>query len=467
MKKLLGGVLSVVLLIGALVVMWLMQHPTTLQYQNGVAPAFSQGGLTKGTGGQVASSAYTQVPSMTSQARSMSSGLLPMEAYPSADTCGQCHVSIKEHWQYSMHSISGTDEWYLKVKELFVFEKGANAVQFCAGCHAPVSLMTGEVGLYNRESKGAQSGVTCVFCHTVHEVNGGNAQYVSDPGRIRTYGGVSYLNETNIPVTAHLVMANPGLHKEDMMRPFYRTSEFCQSCHELEINGIKTQSTYTEWKNSAYASEGITCQACHFTPGAGVNPEEGKLVEHYPKTHKRVLKHTLGGGSTVSSPQAKSNRALLKESVDMKVTLSKFKLKITVSNVAAGHSIPTGVGDLREMWLEVVAKNSADKAVFSSGVTDAGGHLPAGTFVFRQVFVDEAGHPLSRHDQWRVAGIAEDTRIPAKSSRTVEFNLPAGTTNVQVRLLWRDASQLFVNQVLENVLGEDSITELAYWKKPR
>jgi Cytochrome c554 and c-prime len=430
-----------------------------------VPSAFYAGGLERGTGGQVSQENYQSL-FHPSPASSFTGALLPVEAYPSPDTCARCHVGIHENWKGSMHAVSATDEWYLKVKELLAFEEGEGAVRMCAGCHAPVALMTGEVGLYNRESASSQQGVSCIFCHTLESVTGHSGAWVSNPGRVRMYRGGDYLSETEIEAAAHLVMASPGVHKADMHRPLYEDSSLCMSCHQFEMNGVKLQSTFEEWQESSYADQGVTCQGCHFTPGAGVTyPDPGHLVEHYPTSHEHIFRHTLGGASTVIAPNTEKNVAILKEAVELQVKIENNGLEVTVFNRKAGHSVPSGVGDLRLLWLEVVALDESGTEIFTSGKADAAGYLPEDTVQFHQVLGDVNGNPIVRHDIWRATQVLEDTRIPADGSVSSSFALPSATAIVMVRLLWRDAPAEFEQRVLNRSGTTIPVIELASWQK--
>ncbi len=430
-----------------------------------VPPAFYKGGLEQGSSGKVIATTYTDDDLFTpSPASSLTESLLPIEAYSSPNVCARCHVGIHKSWASSMHAVSATDAWYLKVKDLLAFEKGEQEVRLCAGCHAPVALMTGEVGLYNQESLSSQQGVSCLFCHTVDSVHSGNGGWVSNPGRVRAYKGGDYLSPEGIENAAHLVMAAPGVHKADMMRPLYKDSRMCMGCHQFELNGVTLQNTYKEWEDSSYAAEGTSCQDCHFTPGAGAKiPDPGHVVEHYP-ARAHVYRHTLGGGSTEQSPRARDNTDTLREAVELEASLTDQTLEVTVYNRMAGHHLPTGVGDLRELWLEVTAQDVAGETVYSSGVLDAAGYLPEDAVVFRQVLGDERGDPLVRHDIWQVAQVLEDTRIPADGSVASTFDLPPQSQWVTVKLLWRDAPAEFMQRVLQRPGTDLQVSELASWR---
>jgi len=45
-------------------------------------------------------------------------------------------------------------------------------------------------------------------------------------------------------------------------------------------------------------------------------------------------------------------------------------------NIRAGHNLPTSLTNVRQMWLEVTAKDEAGKVLFSSGAVSPDGALP-------------------------------------------------------------------------------------------
>ena len=470
-------------------------------------PAFYSGGLEQGSGGQLerdwqanhSSNLFTP-----SQARNSANALMPSSAYPAPETCGSCHTTIYANWQRSLHASSATDPAYLAVKELFAFERGEPAVRLCAGCHAPVALMTGEVGLYSRESASSRQGVSCGFCHTVDKSHGGNGAYTSDPSRVRAYLGVPWssfhglspetvaknlegsrnassgtaASSTSISSTVSptlevssplegaarwLVYQKPEAHTQDMRSPALTTGAVCQSCHQFTINGVAVQDTWREWQASSAAAQGTTCQGCHFrSSGFPSEQQPGEIA--VGRTRADLLAHTLGGGSTTVAARASDNIAYLRRSVKLEVARTGAALEVRVRNTGAGHSIPTGVTDLRELWLEVIGLDIKGKTVFSSGVPNAAGNLESSARVFHASLLDAQGRMRERHDIWRAAKLGKDTRIPADGSRLERFRLPTGVATVQVRLLWRDLPANFVAWVLKQNASSVKTHELLRWE---
>jgi Cytochrome c554 and c-prime len=407
-------------------------------------PAFYAGGLEQGSGGQLE---YKDVTPdqlfLPSPARNSSNALLPNNAFPDPEGCGLCHSSIHASWQSSLHSRSATDALYLKVKEQFVVERGEPSVRLCAACHAPVALMTGEVGLYNRESVSSQQGVSCGFCHTVEKVHGDSGAWEVNPARVRAYVGSGMFSSS---ISKWLVYAKPNPHREDMLRPALLTGQVCQSCHSFKINNVAVQSTWEEFQASSFAKRGGSCQSCHFTESGLETREPGEVAVGRARDH--VYAHTLRGGSTIEAPNPQQNLEMLRRALRLEVKRVDAKLDVIVRNTGAAHTVPTGVADLRELWLEVIAKDAKGAVVFSSGVADAAGELHKDSRIFHQVLGDERGNPIVRHDIWRAKKILKDTRIPTDGFKLESFALPSSAASVKVRLLWRDVPASFAAWVL-------------------
>ena len=87
------------------------------------------------------------------------------------------------------------------------------------------------------------------------------------------------------------IMAHPDRHARAVMQPFYRTPEFCATCHKANLptplNGykwIRAFSTYDEWQNSKFSQRNpltfypgsfTTCMGCHMMRAPNTLPEPG------------------------------------------------------------------------------------------------------------------------------------------------------------------------------------------------
>jgi hypothetical protein len=98
------------------------------------------------------------------------------------------------------------------------------------------------------------------------------------------------------------------------------------------------------------------------------------------------------------------------------------QLKIGVTNIGAGHHLPTGVADFRELWLEIEIKDKNANIIFESGKLNENGDLEQEARVFKKVFGDKDGKPVGLLF-WRYEKLISDTRIPAKQRRVETYDL--------------------------------------------
>ncbi len=128
------------------------------------------------------------------------------------------------------------------------------------------------------------------------------------------------------------------------------------------------------------------------------------------------------------------------------------KLEVVVTNKGAGHYLPTGLTEVREMWLYVVVRDARGKVVFESGVLDREGALDyENTSVFRTVLGDKNGKPTAK--VWEAESILEDHRVPPKKSLTEVYAVRIPTEakspfKVTATLKHRSAPQPLVDKLL-------------------
>jgi nitrate/TMAO reductase-like tetraheme cytochrome c subunit len=359
-------------------------------------------------------------------ASSVASGLpsVPSSEFQSAEGCG-CHAALYEQWRESMHAKALTDPLYLY--KLAEAEKATNGAlgPFCNSCHAPVAVMAGELtstGL-SKVSQQGKEGVTCDLCH----------QVVGTEGRI---GNTSLKVQADGVKRAQLKDSRSPAHAT-AYSAFHESAEFCGNCHDVyhPVNGLLLEATYTEWKNGPYAKEGIVCQDCHMTPGPGVTkPNPGKAAAGGPE-REHIYMMTFAGGNVGLGDAARAEerlKAAAKIDIDIPDVIEpgrKAKAVVKVTNVGAGHYLPTGLTDVRQMWLEV-------KALDASGKEIAGTRHEYGT-----VFKDAKGNYPAQI--WDAVAIQSDDRIPPRESSTdeVAFTMPDGAVTIQAALYYRSAPE--------------------------
>ncbi|MBN2847102.1 MAG: cytochrome c family protein [Coriobacteriia bacterium] len=358
----------------------------------------------------------------TSPAVAVALPSMPSSLFETSEGCG-CHAALMDQWRGSMHQQALTDPIYLY--ELGLGEEATNGAlgTFCNACHSPIAIMAGELTSLDQSKVSPQGmeGVTCDFCHQMS----GTETPIGNTSMSVTGDGVK-LAQLKDPQATH-----PAAYSA-----FHETAEFCGSCHDVyhPFNGLLLEATYTEWKNGPYAAEGIVCQDCHMTPGPGVRkPNPGKAAAMGPE-REHIYTMTFAGGN-VGLGDADLAEERLKAAAELTLDMPEIaeggdvQLTTTITNVGAGHYLPTGLTEVRLMWLEVTAVDQAgnellrEKREFHSVLEGADGTYP--------VYL------------WDAVKFHSDDRIPPKESVSNEYTFPMaeGAVTVKAALYYRSCSE--------------------------
>jgi hypothetical protein len=129
------------------------------------------------------------------------------------------------------------------------------------------------------------------------------------------------------------------------------------------------------------------------------------------------------------------------------------EVRVRVKNVRAGHNLPTSLTNVREMWLEVTAKDRDGNVLLSSGSLAEGGSLRPGTRQFNSEGMGKDFHFAI--DPWVVTAFSRHDTIPPRGYRDVSFGIrPArssGSVTVEARLRYRQADQKVAEKLLAAV----------------
>ena len=343
----------------------------------------------------------------------------PSSGFAAAQTCN-CHSNFVGEWQQSMHAKALSDPIF-KAKLAEANAATSNRLgPFCLKCHGPVGTMTNQLGNTDPTSASAQ-GIPCSFCHQV-------------TGAGTPTNNVSLLVDPSGTYRAQV--ATPTAPHPTAVSPFHNTSEICGSCHNVAHpgNGLPVEATYSEWQASPQAKAGTTCQDCHMsvTPGQ-VGPTVGWDAGGGPRRpvyQMNFMGAQVGLGNPVLADQLLQSAATLQlESPGILEGAKSTSVTVTITNTGAGHDLPTGLTEVREMWLDVTFTAPDGK------VTDLGKH------VYGTVLKDANGkYPAQL---WDAAGIQSDDRIPPKgtSVNSYKFDFPSGAEygTIKAQLLYRSA----------------------------
>lgn len=369
--------------------------------------------------------------------------------FKNPEVCGGCHSEIFDQWQGSMHNNSFTDPLYLALHKQAGEDTGGATDTFCSACHSPIGVFSGEVPPVTGDqvSEIARQGVQCDFCHTVTGATGvGNYAFTFAPSNVKR-------GPFDDAVSSYHETAYSELHTR---------SEFCGTCHDVNHpgNGVPLEATYTEWKESPYAADGVQCQDCHMTPGPGVTkPNPGRAAPEGPD-RPHIFTHDFVGGNAALADEKHSKLAVAQLqaaaglAIEAPATVAAGEdasFRVAVTNKGAGHYLPTGLTEVREMWLDVEITDANGASVFRSGAVGDDGAVDEGAVMYHTVLEDKNGDPT--HKPWFAAGILSDHRIPPLETVNEDYiaPIPADAVlplTIKVTLRYRSAPQTVVDELL-------------------
>lgn len=374
--------------------------------------------------------------------------------YPSARVCGECHPRQYEQWSISSHAYANLSPMFNKFEQKINDLASGTINSFCVRCHASVGTALGErrdIAWWER-SAASREGITCVSCHRVGEAYGKtNAARRITPGGIHepvfgpfdTTGGIQAISAAK----DYQILVSPDqpdrpdepdgtkwirIHQAAIQSDFIRQSEFCATCHQVQVHpGIKLETVWEEYRSSPAAKEGTTCQACHMstTPGLPTGYAKGPAAIINGRTvriDRDLTDHTfVGPGYPISHPGLFPFR--MEESPFTPQQWLRFDYReewgsdAFESKVAPDHPFPPewqNPADRKKAW-RIVEENLArwrDRQAKRKKLLETASHLDGPFFKGRP----EAGKTLSF--EYRI------------TNRNKGHNLPSGSLGAQPEL---------------------------------
>jgi hypothetical protein len=406
------------------------------------------------------------------------------------EACGECHEQQFSEWNGSVHSLAFHDPVYQGELNKAVKAVGHDVTRQCEGCHSPVGMITGEIkgaGLSGL-SPIALAGVSCDVCHSISGVTHWqtpsrepeNGSFVLSPGVESAAGPTLIKRGPRKPPEG----CGGGFH-ECAESSLHLQAELCASCHQVYHydKHFPIEASYLEWKHGPYAQRAILCQDCHmvdldaFRRSADdfKKPDRGEY-RHYFSGANYLLTY-LGGAAAKKAGNEQLAASLarqyemavarLKAAADLEVgpVYREGKLaevRVRVKNLRAGHNLPTSLTNVREMWLEVTAKDEAGKTLLATGGLGPDGSLRPDTRTFNSEGMGEDFHFAI--DPWVVTSFSRHETIPPRGYKDVYYGLsaPAGSKNVQIEstLRYRQADQKVAEALLAAVPPDINLSEI-------
>lgn len=281
------------------------------------------------------------------------SGVLLNFLAPSIKKCARCHSEVWRDWRGSLHALAYDDPVFSGVLKKISNEKEK---KLCLSCHDPSE--NGE-------------GVTCYYCH------------------------VEIQNSTDT-IFGPYPPTTQDLPHPTVARKEYLSGAFCGQCHDVKNNtGFLLFTTYSEWKNSQYSLEGITCQKCHM-------PEDmlRKPVDPPYSTSLILTAHGFKGGHSLEQLKKVLNVVLFPV-----LKKDPLEIRIDLTNKEAGHYFPTGI-PTRFIRLVVTLYDKDGK------------QMAKGERIYERVVADSTGRRLRYMDEMFLYATQtlKDNRIPPRST---------------------------------------------------
>lgn len=405
-----------------------------------------------------------------------------------SDYCGHCHFDVFQQWNASAHHFSSfNNPVYRKVAITVAQNKGKDVAKFCASCHDPVPLLSGEMDALDVNSWSANAGITCLSCHRITNIYGPNGKYEVDPPMLHPFS----LSENPLLQTIHkkLLQITPRLHRNALSKPFYSSPKYCAVCHTLivpkEINGVKDLTLLNEhesWLSSSYSTHrndpnkgnGQNCLDCHMPliPSADPAAKNGMIRSHrfaaantmlptFNRDHKQLeaIEDFLTKNRIVKVDIHKIHRTskhLFSEPGLAKANTGDILLlEIKVSNTGVGHTFPGGTIDSNQAWLEIRVSDATGENIFVSGHLDKYGLVNDDAKFFGATFVDLSENVTDRSTTTTDAiAVREQRLIPPGDSKLVyySFSIPKYAKfpiSIEAKLNWRKYSPKFMHWVFD------------------
>ena len=442
-----------------------------------------------------------------------------LDARIGAESCERCHADVVDQWAASAHRFAsfnnpfyeatiaamrsealapnGWIERHLESPGAATSGVGRAKSKWCSGCHDPVLLFSGSMGReIDRNSVEAQAGLTCLSCHAIDRIHDrtGNGNYnIADDVRDPYIFASSPPGSAGVLLHDAALKARPSVHAARMLKPFFRESTFCATCHKVgltePVNGyrwLRGQDEFDNWDDSGVSlnaartfylpATGQGCQDCHMplepAPRGDLASENGMVRSHRFVAANTALPFLRGDSATlrriegflkaeklgidifavrVPEPQAGGDAAAIV--IDSSLVLAgagssvpagvPVIFDVVVRNLGVGHTFPGGTNDSNEGWIEFTVADSLGRRLAASGIVGADGHLDPLAHTFKAVMVDRDGNAIHKRNAQDIhATVYANVIGPGTADLAhYEFTLPTALTGstltVSARLLWR------------------------------
>lgn len=436
-----------------------------------------------------------------------------VDARIGSETCARCHPDIVEQWSRSAHRYASFNNpfYRVSVEAIRKEEDGKKRSQWCAGCHDPAIMMAGnmtkEIVPTIPES---QAGLTCLACHLMDEVHGvgGNGGYRIADARPEPYLFADAKSGIGAEIHDALVKSKPDVHKRDMLKPVFRTAEYCATCHKVSLDvpvnryrWFRGQNDYDSHHDSGVTRnnprtfylppESKTCQDCHMpkvpAPLGDVSAKDGKVRSHLFLGPNTALPHVRGDTKTVKEMEQflqdkklrvdvfalKREDGSVLEAPDLRevpvAAGETVEVQVVVRNLGVGHSFPAGTLDSNESWIEFTAfpADARDQPfVRSGGIDPATKTVDRDAHFYRALLVDQHGNEGNRRNPQDFRAPVHAKVIGPGTADLVRYRiqvpkeLAGRKLGVRAVVKWRKFTRFYTEFAWENTMQGRPVPDL-------
>jgi Flp pilus assembly protein TadD len=417
-------------------------------------------------------------------------------SYLGAQSCERCHADIVKQWSTSAHHFASfNNPFYRKSVEFTRDTVGKKKSQFCGGCHDPAIMLSGnmtkEVDPLVPES---QAGLVCLACHAIDVIHDrtGNGNY-----NIHDKTESPYIFDTSkdgITKSVHdyVLKAKPIVHKQRMLKPVFRESEFCLTCHKVNLDvhvndyrWLRGQNEYDNWYNSGWRHSNPTtwyeppatkkCQDCHMplepTERGDVSAKKGHVKSHRFLAANTALPYIRGDKETIKRIEKFLEGtmrvdvfALHREDgttiypVNRQLPVLRpgevVQVDVVVRNLKVGHTFPGGTNDSNEGWVDFQA-NIGARQIFRNGAILPNKQVDPSAHFFQAVIVDKKGGRIARRNAADIytTVYANVIRPSTSDIARYRFRVPKDADGKEIKIVadlnWRKFNRTFTEFVFE------------------
>ncbi len=451
-----------------------------------------------------------------SLSRTVTGDFISAQVLDNNEYCRECHEDVHESWLYSAHkNASFNNPAYLfsvrgSRAALFGRDGTTSGARFCAGCHDPVILLSGEFDdprfddpEYDlSKDRMANSGVTCTVCHAITHVNSprGNGDYtIEEPTQ---YPFTFSENPILKWVNRQLVKAKPDFHNMTFLKPLHESAEFCGACHKVhlppELNAYKWlrgQNLYDSFLLSGVSGHGVSsfyypdeaetgCNKCHMPLiesedfAAADFDDSGLLTVHdhmFPSANTG-LAQLLDMPESVIQSHIDFNEGVMRVdifgvreegAIDGKLTApirpsiptltpgNEYLIETVIRTLKMGHLFTEGTADSNEVWMDVTV-TSGGRLIGRSGGRDPDDNaVDPWAHRVNAFVIDRKGNRINRRNGEDIFIALYNHQIPPGAADVIQYRLriPDDVTDsitVDVKLQYRK----FDTEYMRFITGE-------------